>query len=68
MTRKLGKETGRARQAGLAAFLLTHSQASLQMGYQKLRSIRFANDPVSRWFFYFSRKALPDQLGRSRSE
>jgi hypothetical protein len=40
------KETGRARRAGLAAFLQTHSQASLQMGFEKLRSIRFANDPV----------------------
>jgi hypothetical protein len=46
MTRKCRKETGCARQAGLAAFLQTHSQASLQMGFEKLRSIRFANDPV----------------------
>ncbi len=29
---------------GLAAFLRVHSQASLQMAPQKLRSIRFAND------------------------
>ncbi len=29
---------------GLAAFLHVHSQASLQMTPQKLRSIRFAND------------------------
>jgi hypothetical protein len=28
----------------LAAFLLVHSQASLQMALQKLRYIRFAND------------------------
>ncbi len=30
----------------LAAFLQTHLQASLPMGFQKLRSIRFANDPA----------------------
>jgi hypothetical protein len=30
--------------SGLAAFLQAHSQASLQMNHQKLRSIRFAND------------------------
>jgi len=34
--------------AVLAAFLQTHLQASLQMGFEKLRSIRFANDPVSK--------------------
>ena len=47
MTRKGRKETGHARQAVLALFLQTHSQASLQMGFQKLRSIRFANEPVA---------------------
>jgi hypothetical protein len=46
MTRKTRKETGLARLAGLAEFLQTHLQASLRMGFQKLRSIRFANDPV----------------------
>jgi hypothetical protein len=29
--------------SGLAAFLHAHSQASLQLALQKLRSIRFAN-------------------------
>jgi hypothetical protein len=46
MSRKCRKETGHAQQAGLALFLQTHSQASLQMGFEKLRSIRFPNDPV----------------------
>ncbi len=32
--------------AKLAAFLQTHLQASLPMGFQKLRSIRLANDPA----------------------
>jgi len=39
-------KAGCTRQAGLAAFLQTHSQASLQMGFQKYRSIRFSNIPV----------------------
>lgn len=39
-------KTGRARLAGLVVFLQTLSQASLQMGFQKHFSIRFANDPV----------------------
>jgi hypothetical protein len=42
------KETGGDRRAGQAEFLQTHSQAILQMGFQKLRSIRFANAPVSK--------------------
>jgi hypothetical protein len=48
LTRKGKKETGRARQVVLAEFLQTHLQASLRMGFQKLRSIRFANAPVSK--------------------
>jgi hypothetical protein len=31
---------------GLAEFLQVHSQASLQVALQKLRSIRFANDQL----------------------
>jgi hypothetical protein len=46
LTRKGKKETGLARQAVLALFLQTHLQASLRIGFQKLRSIRLANDPV----------------------
>jgi hypothetical protein len=41
MTRK-----GELGLAKLAAFLQTHLQAGLPMAYQKLRSIRYANDPA----------------------
>lgn len=50
-------ENGAARLAELAEFLQTHSQASLPMGFQKLHSIRFANDPV------FSAAILLSALG-----
>jgi hypothetical protein len=46
-------KTGCARLAGLAVFLQTHSQASLRMGFQKLRSICSANDPVFCLFILF---------------
>jgi hypothetical protein len=46
-------EKGCARQAGLGLFLQTHSQASLQMSFEKLRSIRYANDPVSKCVLNF---------------
>jgi len=51
--RKSRNETGHARHAGLALFLQTHSQASLQMSFEKLRSIRYANDPVSKCVLNF---------------
>ena len=48
-------------QAKLAAFLQTQLQASLPMVFQKLRSIRFANDPA----FSLDRSSL-DCFGHSR--
>jgi hypothetical protein len=41
-------------QAKLALSFQIPSQASLPMGYQKLRSIRFANDPC-----FFTRNKSP---------
>jgi hypothetical protein len=55
--------------AKFAAFLQTHLQASLPMAFQKLRSIRFANDPVfgaHRWTLalrhFYTRYELPATL------
>jgi hypothetical protein len=39
-------KAGGTRQAVFAAFLQTHSQAGLHMGFKKYRSIRFANIPI----------------------
>jgi len=55
---KVQKRNGARPVPGLEAFLQVRSQASLRMSHQKLRSIRLANNPVSRWFFYFWRGAL----------